>query len=123
MELEDIIQELDRRFDLPLREYYERRIIFWQDPEGEFREEIAGVKLQHAKVLVLTTFDLDEYVYSALQAGASGFLLKDAGPDLLEKISALVAASPGSSLVRTGKPRTTLERLFLREIREEEEEP
>ena len=54
MELEDIIQELDRRFDLPLREYYERRIIFWQDPEGEFREEIAGVKLQNAKVLVLT---------------------------------------------------------------------
>ena len=54
MELEDIIQELDRRFDLPLREYYERRIIFWQDPEGEFREEIADVKLQHAKVLVLT---------------------------------------------------------------------
>lgn len=54
MELEDIIQELDRRFDLPLREYYERRLIFWQDPEGEFREEIAGVKLQHAKVLVLT---------------------------------------------------------------------
>ena len=40
MELEDIIQELDRRFDLPLREYYERRIIFWQDPKGEFREEI-----------------------------------------------------------------------------------
>ena len=54
MELEDIIQELDRRFALPLREYYERRIIFWQDPEGEFREEIAGVKLQNAKVLVLT---------------------------------------------------------------------
>ena len=54
MKLEDIIQELDRRFDLPLREYYERRIIFWQDPEGEFREEIASVKLQNAKVLVLT---------------------------------------------------------------------
>lgn len=54
MELEAIIKELDRRFDLPLREYYERRIIFWQDPEEEFREEIAGVKLQHAKVLVLT---------------------------------------------------------------------
>lgn len=54
MELADIIQELDRRFDLPLREYYQRRIIFWQDPEGEFREEIAGVELQHAKVLVLT---------------------------------------------------------------------
>ncbi len=47
-------------------------------------------------------------------------ILKDAGPELMEKIRALVAASPGSSLVRTGRPRTTLERLFLREIREEE---
>jgi DNA-binding NarL/FixJ family response regulator len=35
------------------------------------------------RVLVLTTFDLDEYVYSALQAGASGFLLKDSSPEAL----------------------------------------
>jgi ABC-2 type transport system ATP-binding protein len=49
-------------------------------------------------------------------------VLKDAAPELLEKISALVASTPGASVVRTGKPRTTLERLFLREIREEEEE-
>lgn len=47
-------------------------------------------------------------------------VLKDAGPELLEKINALVASTPGSSIVKTGKPRTTLERLFLREIREEE---
>ena len=36
-----------------------------------------------AKVLVLTTFDLDEYVYEALRAGASGFLLKDVPPEQL----------------------------------------
>lgn len=47
-------------------------------------------------------------------------VLKDAGPELLEKINTLVASTPGSSIVKTGKPRTTLERLFLREIREEE---
>ncbi|KES09003.1 LuxR family transcriptional regulator [Streptomyces toyocaensis] len=42
------------------------------------------------RVLVLTTFDLDEYVYAALRAGASGFLLKDTGPErLLEAIGAV----------------------------------
>jgi DNA-binding NarL/FixJ family response regulator len=43
-------------------------------------------------VLVLTTFDLDEYVYGALRAGASGFILKDAGPrDLLHAIEVVAA--------------------------------
>ena len=44
------------------------------------------------RVLVLTTFDLDEYVYDALQAGASGFLLKDAPPDTLFEAVRVVAA-------------------------------
>jgi ABC-2 type transport system ATP-binding protein len=48
-------------------------------------------------------------------------VLKDATPELLARISELVSKTPGTSIVRTGKPRTTLERLFLREIREEEE--
>ncbi|MFE2284612.1 response regulator [Streptomyces sp. NPDC059443] len=46
----------------------------------------------NAKVLVLTTFDLDEYVYQALQAGASGFLLKDASARQLADGVRVVAA-------------------------------
>jgi DNA-binding NarL/FixJ family response regulator len=45
-----------------------------------------------SKVLVLTTFDLDEYVYEALRAGASGFLLKDAGRERLVDAVRTVAA-------------------------------
>ncbi|WP_335983701.1 MULTISPECIES: response regulator transcription factor [Streptomycetaceae] len=45
---------------------------------------LAGAGVAHpVKVLVVTTFNLDEYVYDALRAGASGFLLKDAPPDHL----------------------------------------
>jgi DNA-binding NarL/FixJ family response regulator len=44
------------------------------------------------KVLVLTTFDLDEYVYDALDAGASGFLLKDVGRDELATAVRTIAA-------------------------------
>ncbi len=42
-------------------------------------------------------------------------ILKDASPELISRITALVSESPEATLVRTGKPRTTLERLFLRE--------
>ena len=48
-------------------------------------------------VVVVTTFDLDEYVYGALQAGARGFLLKDCGPALLTH--AVRAAADGGSLI------------------------
>lgn len=49
------------------------------------------------RVVIVTTFDLDEYVYGALRAGACGFLLKDSGPTLL--IEAVRAAAVGDSLV------------------------
>lgn len=48
-------------------------------------------------IVVITTFDLDEYVYGALKAGARGFLLKDAGPALLTQ--AIHAAADGDALI------------------------
>ncbi|WP_147943162.1 response regulator transcription factor [Microbispora sp. CSR-4] len=48
--------------------------------------------LEQVRVLILTTYDTDEYVFDALQAGASGFLLKDAGPaELLHAIRVIAA--------------------------------
>ncbi|WP_188192227.1 response regulator [Nonomuraea sp. SYSU D8015] len=49
------------------------------------------------RVVIVTTFDLDEYVYGALRSGATGFLLKDSGPTLL--IEAVRAAAAGDALV------------------------
>ncbi|MEV0588417.1 response regulator transcription factor [Nonomuraea sp. NPDC050310] len=49
------------------------------------------------RVVIVTTFDLDEYVYGALRAGATGFLLKDSGPTLL--LEAIRAAVNGDALV------------------------
>lgn len=50
-----------------------------------------------SRVVILTTFDLDEYVYDALRAGACGFLLKDAPPE--QMIMAVHAAATGDALV------------------------
>ena len=62
------------------------------------------------KVLVLTTFDLDEYVYAALRAGASGFLLKDAGPT--ELLAAIRAVHTGDAVVAPGPTRRLLDRFL-----------
>lgn len=56
------------------------------------RAIVADPATASARILVLTTFDLDEYVYDALRAGASGFLLKDTDPDaLLDGIRVIAA--------------------------------
>ncbi len=57
----------------------------------------ADPNLGGTRVLVLTTFDLDEYVYGALRAGASGFLLKDAGP--MELLQAIRIVAAGDALL------------------------
>jgi DNA-binding NarL/FixJ family response regulator len=56
------------------------------------RRLLQGDRAEQVRILILTTFDLDEYVYAALRAGASGFLLKDAPPDQLAQAIRVVAA-------------------------------
>jgi DNA-binding NarL/FixJ family response regulator len=63
------------------------------------REIVAATE---SRVLVLTTYDLDEYVFTALEAGASGFLLKDAPPEDL--VRAITVVAQGDSLIA---PRVT----------------
>jgi DNA-binding NarL/FixJ family response regulator len=63
---------------------------------------------QGCRVLILTTFDLDEYVYAALRAGASGFLLKDVTPEQLIAAVRLVAA--GDALLAPSITRRLVER-------------
>lgn len=56
------------------------------------RRILADERTRQVRVLILTTFDLDEYVYDALQAGASGFLLKDVPPEQLAQAAQMVGA-------------------------------
>ncbi|MER7003760.1 response regulator transcription factor [Dactylosporangium sp. NPDC000555] len=64
----------------------------------EVTRALAGPGVTHPmRVIVVTTFDLDEYVYGALRGGAAGFILKDAGPALL--VEAVRAAHNGDALV------------------------
>lgn len=82
--------------------------------------------VQPIPVVVITTFDLDEHVYAALRAGARGFLLKEAGAEMLDQAvraaaggDALIAPSVTARLLRTfaaGRPRSVpLEPLTDRE--------
>jgi DNA-binding NarL/FixJ family response regulator len=67
---------------------------------------------EHApRVLVLTTFDLDEYVYEALRAGASGFLLKDAPEEQL--VSGIRIVAGGASLFAPAVTRRLIERFAV----------
>ena len=73
---------------------------------------IVGGPEPRPHVLVLTTFDLDEYVYDALRAGASGFLLKDAREDHL--ISSIRVVAEGGSLLDPAVTRRLIEQFVMR---------
>jgi DNA-binding NarL/FixJ family response regulator len=63
------------------------------------------------RIVMLTTFDLDEYVYAALQAGASGFLLKDSSPERL--ISSVRTVADGDALLAPAITRRLIERYAM----------
>jgi DNA-binding NarL/FixJ family response regulator len=74
----------------------------------EATRRIVGDGEETPRVLVLTTFDLDEYVFGALRAGASGFLLKDAPEDQL--VGAIRIVADGGSLFAPAVTRRLIER-------------
>jgi DNA-binding NarL/FixJ family response regulator len=80
------------------------------------RRILAGPDLR-PRVIVLTTFDLDEYVYEALRVGASGFLLKDAPEDQL--VAAIRVAADGGSIFAPSVTRRLIEEFARRSSRRE----
>ena len=70
--------------------------------------------LEDVRIIILTTFDLDQYVYAALSAGASGFLLKDVSPEHL--IAAVRLVRCGDALLAPSITRRLVERFAPREV-------
>src|SRR5207248_4771190 len=67
------------------------------------RQIVADERLAGVRVVILTTFDVDEYVFEALRAGASGFLVKDTEP--AELIQAVRVVAAGDALLSPGVTR------------------
>ncbi|MFJ8588363.1 response regulator [Streptomyces sp. NPDC093595] len=77
------------------------------------RRILAGDGPQETRVVILTTYDLDHYVYAALTAGASGFLLKDVTPERL--VAALRLVRSGDALLAPAITRRLIERFARRD--------
>ncbi|MGW3123603.1 response regulator [Streptomyces sp. NPDC001107] len=77
------------------------------------RRILSGLVPDPPRVLILTTFDLDRYVYAALTAGASGFLLKDVTPEHL--VAAVRLARSGDALLAPAITRRLVERFVSRD--------
>ena len=76
------------------------------------RRIVGDERLDNVKVVILTTFDLDEYVFEAIRAGANGFLVKDTEPvELLRAVRAVVA---GDALLSPSVTRRLIEEFATR---------
>ena len=80
------------------------RRILERDGEREVSEE------ERVRIIMLTTFDIDEYVYSAVRAGASGFLLKDTPPEQL--LEAIRTVHRGDAVIAPSATRRLLEHMI-----------
>ena len=80
------------------------RRILERDGEREVSEE------ERVRIIMLTTFDIDEYVYSAVRAGASGFLLKDTPPEQL--LEAIRTVHRGDAVIAPSATRRLLEQMI-----------
>ena len=78
----------------------------------EATRRLTGSDGDAIRVLILTTFDLDDYVYDALRAGASGFLLKDAPPE--ELLAAIEVVARGDALIAPAVTRSVIEEFVRR---------
>jgi DNA-binding NarL/FixJ family response regulator len=81
------------------------------DGLAALREITADPALARIRVVMLTTFEFDEYVFEALRAGASGFVLKDADPD--ELVRAVRVVADGGSLLSPTVTRRVIERFTV----------
>ena len=81
------------------------------------RQIVAAPECADTRIIVLTTFDLDEYVYDALRAGASGFLLKDTDP--VDLLAAVRVVAEGEALLAPKVTRRLIEQIAARPDREQ----
>jgi DNA-binding NarL/FixJ family response regulator len=77
------------------------------------RRILSGADERAPRVIILTTFDLDRYVYAALSAGASGFLLKDVSPEQL--VAGVRLVRSGDALLAPAITRRLIERYAVRD--------
>jgi DNA-binding NarL/FixJ family response regulator len=82
------------------------------DGIGATRAIVADQQLSATRIVILTTFDLDEYVFDTLRAGASGFLVKDVEPAAL--IQAVRVVAQGEALLTPGVTRRVIEEFAAR---------
>ena len=83
----------------------------WWRPLGVAATERIQHEIPSVKVLILTTFQLDEYVFAAIRAGASGFLLKDAAP--AELVAAISIVARGDALLAPSVTKQLVEHFRL----------